>query len=325
MVFENKSIFYTLYKTDSILKMSGIDYLKKGDTVAIVAPARKISQEETRPFIHALENAGYKVIVTPHLYGQSNQYSGTDEERIADFQMLLDSSEVKAIFCARGGYGSMRIIDALDFSHFREHPKWICGYSDITVFHAHLNGMGFSSMHAAMPVNVTEENSDSLSMRSLLAVLKGEEVCYNMSYCSLNRPGKVEAPLCGGNLSMLYALQGSPSALHAEGKILFIEDLDEYLYHIDRMMVNLKRSGLLADIAGLLVGGLSDMHDNSIPFGKTAEEIVYEHVAAYNYPVCFGFPAGHADPANNAAIPFGQMASLQVDGDGSQLHVCPLY
>ena len=289
--------------------------------MVVAAPARHISGAEAAPFFQLLEQEGFCPLATPHLYGSCHQFSGTDAERAADFQWALDAPEVKAIFCARGGYGGLRITDALDSKEFIKHPKWICGYSDTTVFHQLMQHWGYPSLHCTMPVNVGRENLESLSVRSMLAALMGEPLRYEVQPHPLNRPGKAQGALCGGNLSILYALQGSPTALRAEGKILFIEDLDEYLYHIDRMMLNLKRSGALANLAGLVVGNLSDMHDNAVPFGKTAEEIVYEHVAEYDYPVCFGFPAGHADASNNMALPMGMPARMEVDATGSSLRI----
>ncbi|MBO4281840.1 MAG: LD-carboxypeptidase [Bacteroidales bacterium] len=286
--------------------------LRAGDLVAVVAPARKISEAEVACAVKVLEDAGLRVAFAPHLYGSFHQFSGTDAERLADFQWAVDKEEVKAVWCARGGYGGMRIVDSVDFSRLRRHPKWICGYSDTTAFHVHLQRLGLESLHCTMPVNVTEETARSQSVRTMLTALTEGRLDYTFLSHPMNRPGEAEGVLCGGNLSLLYAMQASPSDLQTEGKILFIEDLDEYLYHIDRMMLSLKRSGKLSRLAGLVVGNLSDMHDNTVPFGQTAEEIVWNHVAEYHYPVCFGFPAGHADPAENHALIFGRAARLSV-------------
>jgi muramoyltetrapeptide carboxypeptidase len=228
---------------------------------------------------------------------------------------------VKAVWCVRGGYGGLRIVDRIDFSPLAGAPKWICGYSDTTVFHAALQSLGLESLHCTMPVNVTPETAESLSVRTMLQAWTEGSLNYRIPSHPMNRCGNAEGVLCGGNLSLLYALQASPTDLDTAGKILFIEDLDEYLYHIDRMMLSLKRSGKLARLAGLVVGNLSDMHDNRVPFGRTAEEIVWEHVAEYDYPVCFGFPAGHADPAENVALVFGRAACLSVQDDGVGLSI----
>lgn len=295
--------------------------LHSGDGVALVAPARKISENEVSCAVGVLEKAGLRAFFAPHLFGSCGQFSGTDEERAADFQWAIGHLEVKAVWCVRGGYGGMRIVDRIDFRPLLRTPKWICGYSDTTVFHACLQQMGLESLHCTMPVNVTPETAESISVRTMLQALMEGSLDYRIPSHPMNRCGNAEGVLCGGNLSLLYALQASPTDLDTAGKILFIEDLDEYLYHIDRMMLSLKRSGKLSGLAGLVVGNLSDMHDNRIPFGRTAEEIVWEHVAEYGYPVCFGFPAGHADPCDNRALVFGRPVRLSVQGGGSTLHI----
>ena len=295
--------------------------LHSGDGVAIVAPARKISENEVSCAVGALEKAGLCAFFASHLFGSCGQFSGTDAERAADFQWAIGHPEVKAVWCARGGYGGMRIVDRIDFRPLLRTPKWICGYSDTTVFHACLQQMGLESLHCTMPVNVTPETAESNSVRTMLQAWMEGSLDYRIPSHPMNRCGNAEGVLCGGNLSLLYALQASPTDLDTTGKILFIEDLDEYLYHIDRMMLSLKRSGKLSGLAGLVVGNLSDMHDNRIPFGRTAEEIVWEHVAEYGYPVCFGFPAGHADPCDNRALVFGRPVRLSVQGGESTLHI----
>lgn len=279
-------------------------YLQNGDTVAIAAPARKISEEELMPSVRFLKQAGFNVYYDDRLFAQHNQFAGDETVRTAYIQELLDNPEIKAVWCARGGYGSVRIIDRLDFSAFVKNPKWIVGYSDVTVFHSHLNkNYDIATLHATMPINVGDGMMDQPACRTLVSALKGEKLCYRLEHHKLNREGDFSAPVVGGNLSMLYSLLGSPSDIDTAGKVLFIEDLDEYLYHIDRMMSNLERNGKLSRLAGLLVGHLSDMHDNQIPYGKTAEEIVSEHCAAYDFPVIFNFPAGHLP--DNRAIRMG--------------------
>jgi muramoyltetrapeptide carboxypeptidase len=287
-------------------------YLKSGDTVAIVAPARKVSPAETLPAIELLGSWGLKVITGKNLYGSRDQYSGTDEERLADLQQMLDDADVKAIFCARGGYGTLRIIDKIDFSAFEKAPKWIVGFSDVTVLHSHINrNLNIETIHAAMPLTFPKENSDHHVLVTLHDALFGKKLSYSIASCHFNRNGFAEAEIIGGNLSILYALSGSVSDIDTTDKILFIEDLDEYLYHIDRMMMNLKRAGKLRDLAGLIVGGMSKMNDNAIPFGKNAEEIIAEAVADYDYPVCFGFPAGHEE--DNRALILGRKITLDVN------------
>ncbi len=286
-------------------------YLNPGDKIAIVAPARKISMEELQPAVDVLTSWGYEVVFGDNLFNEFNQYSGSDEERALDFQNALDADDIKAIICARGGYGTLRIIDKLDFTKFINNPKWIIGYSDVTVLHSHINkNYSIETLHATMPVNFPKDGSINQSLASLQIALQGESLSYCIENHALNRNGITSGKLCGGNLSILYALTASVSDIDTKDKILFIEDLDEYLYHIDRMMLNLKRSGKLANLAGLIVGGMSEMRDNTIPFGMTAEEIIIEAVAEYDYPVCFNFPAGHI--SDNNALIMGRNVYLNV-------------
>ncbi|MBL4653245.1 MAG: LD-carboxypeptidase [Flavobacteriales bacterium] len=284
-------------------------FLKTGDKVAIVATARKISKSELEIAIKILESWGLEVVFGKHLFEENNQFSGTDEMRISDFQSMIDDNSVQAIICSRGGYGTVRIIDDLDFTTFKSAPKWIVGYSDITVLHAHIStNFGIQSIHGTMPINF--ETNTEQALISLKKALFGVSFSYEVSAHKLNRNGTCEGEIIGGNLSILYSLIGSPSDIDTERKILFIEDLDEYLYHIDRMMQNLKRTGKLSNLAGLIVGAMSDMNDNVIPFGTTAEEIILETVAEYDYPVCFGFPVGHTE--DNRALYINKKANLMV-------------
>lgn len=282
-------------------------FLKKGDKIAIVASARKISMQELQPAIDIFKSWGLEVVLGKNLLGSDNQYSGTDAERTQDLQDALDDNTIKAIISARGGYGTIRIVDKINFTKFRLQPKWVIGYSDITVLHSHIHNFGIETLHATMPINFLVNTEAVETMRKTLF---GEKLKYEIEKHPLNREGFAEAQLVGGNLSLLYALTGSNSSLHTKGKILFIEDLDEYLYHMDRMMVSLKRSGKLSDLAGLIVGGMTDMKDNQIPFGKTAEEIIMDAVKEYKYPVCFNFPAGHID--KNLAVVLGRTVRLIV-------------
>lgn len=280
------------------------EYLHNGDTVAIAAPARKISKTEIAPAEELLRQAGFNVYYDERLFAEEHQFAGKDDIRAAYFQDLLDNPNVKAIWCARGGYGSVRIIDKLDFSTFVKNPKWIAGYSDVTVFHSHIHrNYNIATLHATMPINVRENQYDTDANRTFVAALKGERLQYEIPAHPFNRLQEVCAPVVGGNISMIYSLLGSPSDADTAGKILLIEDLDEYLYHIDRMMANIERNGKLQNLAALVVGHLSDMHDNTIPFGKNAEEIVAEHAAQYDFPLFFNFPAGHLP--DNRAIRMG--------------------
>jgi len=296
--------------------------LKPGSSIGIVASARKVSRQEMMPAIEMIRQWGYEVVEGIHLYDEQDQFSGTDEERASDFQAMLDDPEVGAIFCARGGYGSVRIIDRLDFSAFREHPKWIIGYSDATVFHSHINHtFGIQTLHGTMPVNFPENGEMNDSLKSLKRILEGGFPEYKLEAHPLNRMGSAQGIICGGNLSILYSLSSTPSDINTEGKILFIEDLDEYLYHIDRMMTNLKRSGKLEGLAGLVVGGMNEMNDNAIPFGKTAYEIIADVVSDYTFPVIFNFKSGHI--SENLGLIIGGHVEMEA-GESCMLRFVPL-
>lgn len=274
-------------------------FLKSGDLVAITSTARKITLQELQPSIDLFKSWGLYVMLAPNLFESDNQYAGTDEQRAADLQFLLDDENVKAIMCARGGYGTVRIIDRLDFTKFRLSPKWIVGYSDVTILHSHINkNYDIETLHAIMPVNFSSDNEfTNKSFDKLHRCLFGETPVYKANTHKLNRLGESRGQLTGGNLSIIYSLSGSISDNDTEGKVLFIEDIDEYLYHIDRMMQTLKRAGKLSNLAGLVVGHFTNMRDNEVPFGRNAEEIILETVKEYNYPVAFGFPTGH-EPEN---------------------------
>lgn len=285
--------------------------LQPGDTIAITCPARKMTAAELEPAIAIIKGWGYEVLLGNTVGGEYHQFSGTDKERAADMQQLLDNPNVKAVISARGGYGNVRVVDQLDWTHFKQHPKWLIGYSDSTVMHAQLQSMGFASLHASMPVNFPKNTPEALE--SIKDALAGKPLAYSVSTHEYNRQGVAEGELIGGNLSVLYSISGSASDMDTYGKILFLEDLDEYLYHIDRMMMQLERSGKLANLAGLVIGGMSDMRDNAIPFGKDALQIIHERVAKYSYPVCYGFPAGHID--DNRALVMGAPHRLEVGED----------
>jgi len=286
--------------------------LKIGDKIGIISPARKITLNELDPAIKTIESWKLKVELGSNLFEVDNQFSGTIEQRSTDLQTMIDDDSIKAILCARGGYGTVQIIDNIDFSKLKNNPKWIVGYSDVTVLHSHLNKLGIASLHATMPINFKTNAKESLA--SLKNGLFGNE---NNILCGphpFNKFGKVEAEVVGGNLSILYSLLGSNSDVDTDGKILFIEDLDEYLYHIDRMMMNLKRNGKFTKLKGLVVGSMSDMNDNTIPFGKTAEEIILEYIKEFDFPVCFNFPAGHLD--DNRTLVFGKECTLEINENG---------
>lgn len=291
-------------------------YLKKGDTVAIVATARKNIDDNLKPAIDLLKSWGLEVKIGSSIGLDLNQLAGTDEQRAKDFQDQLDNPNIKMIWCVRGGYGTVRMVDLLDFTKFKQNPKWIVGFSDVTVLHSHLNTMGYKSIHGIMPVTVakaTKEAKESLKV----ALFGNERLEYDLLPHPMNRFGTAKGELVGGNLSILYSLFGSPSAIDCTDKILFIEDLDEYLYHIDRMMINLKRNGCLESIKGILVGGMTKMKDNDIPWGKDALQIVDDVTKKYNIPIVFEFPAGHI--RDNRALPFGTQVTLDVNSECSKV------
>lgn len=286
-------------------------FLKKGDTIGIAATARKISEAELMPAITKFREWGFQVLLSEALYAEDHQFAGTDQQRLSGFQKLLDNNTVKAIIIARGGYGTVRLIDEIDFTSFKKNPKWIIGYSDVTVLHSHIHqNFGIETIHATMPLNFPKNNNESIALNSLYNAFTSNNIEYIINPLSTEKTGETTGILTGGNLSLLYALSGTVSDIYTNGKILFLEDIDEYLYHIDRMILQLKRCGKLKNLAGLIVGGMTDMKDNLIPFGKNAYEIIADAVKEYDYPVCYGFPAGHIE--DNRALILGRNVSLSV-------------
>ncbi|MCU4163909.1 S66 peptidase family protein [Carboxylicivirga caseinilyticus] len=270
--------------------------LTKGSTIGIVSPAGKIDSETIHFAEKFLLSLGYKVVVGENAGNAYHQFAGNDEHRASDLQKMLNRTDIDAIFCSRGGYGTGRIIDKLDFSHFLDNPKWIVGYSDITVLHARLqNELKIASIHGPMPKNFPDKSKDDEDMLQLFKILHGELPTYKFKPHLLNRNGDAEGLLIGGNLSLIQALRSTPYDAEPHGKILFIEDVSEYLYNLDRMMYNLKLSGYLKQLSGLIVGQFTEMKDNDKKFGLTAYEIIKEAVSEYDYPVIFGFPAGHGN------------------------------
>ncbi len=284
--------------------------LKKGDRIRIVAPAGKVQKDKVLPGIDLLQDVGYEVLVGKHVFVRNFQYAGTDQQRAADLQEAINDKQTKAIICARGGYGSVRIIEKLDFSPLLKNPKWLVGFSDITVLHSILNKLGLASIHGAMPAFFHENKKPTRSFLSLIELLSSGKSQVETEAHSMNRAGVCSGELVGGNLSLLYSLQGTPWQLETSGKILLIEDLSEYLYHLDRMMQNLRLTGQLKNLTGLVVGGFTDMKDNEIPFGKSAYEIIQEAVKDYQFPVYFGFPIGHIP--KNLSLMLGAQYQLEV-------------
>jgi len=292
-----------------------IPYLKEGDLIYITAPAKAID-------CYLIENAknyfiekGFRVKIGKHCCDQFNYFSGSLAQRTADFQKGIDDSEIKAIICARGGYGSVQIIDHLQWAAFLKEPKWIVGFSDITYFHQKIAKFGLKSIHGTMPLNF-EENSTA-ALDTLLNSLKGNLPEFKIENNELNKKGKAEGKLIGGNLSIIYANLGTDDQPSYENSILFIEDLCEQLYHIDRMFNALRKSGVLSKIKGLIIGGMTDLRDTAQPFGMTYEEIILSHLKYEKIPVCFNFPAGHIN--NNKSLILGQEVILEVKETGVSL------
>ena len=273
-------------------------YLKKGDTIGIVCPSGFLPAKKVTDCIQMLTSWGYQVRLGKTVGNQHHYFSGTDEERLADLQQMLDDPNIDAILCGRGGYGLSRIIDSLSFRRFVKHPKWIIGFSDITVLHAHLyQRIGVASLHA--PMSAAFAKKDLTSVFTLQKALTGKKQHYTCSPHAFNRAGTISGPLIGGNLSLLAHLVGSRSALQTKGAILFIEDIGEYIYNIDRMLIQLKRSGAFQQLGGLVVGGFTDCKDTDIPFGASALAVIHHQIKSFDFPVCFDFPVSH-DTANVA-------------------------
>ncbi len=283
--------------------------LNKGDKVALISSARKVNSEEIHVAVTQLQIWGLEVCLGKNIYAQENQFAGSDEQRSADLQNALDDESIHAILFARGGYGTIRIIDKINFDLFKNKPKWLIGFSDITILHSHIHtNLNIATLHAPMAFNFQKMELAELEKIKSCLFARSQE--YEIAAHPLNKIGNANGVLIGGNLSILYSLLGSRSDLETKGKILFLEDLDEYLYHIDRIMFSLKRNGKLRNIAGLIIGGMNDMKDNAIPFGKNAEEIISEAVKGYSFPVCFGFPSGHLP--SNVPLILGDTVSLSV-------------
>jgi muramoyltetrapeptide carboxypeptidase len=283
--------------------------LIKDSKIAIISPAGAVDKKFVSAANDYFLKAGFSPEIFPFAKGQFNKYSGTDNARLKDLQTAFDREDISAILCARGGYGCIRIIDKLDFRKFIKSPKWLIGFSDITILHSAINSHGILSIHGPMAKAFFEE-PESDSVTQLINILKGKVPEYQLKPHPQNRVGKAEATLTGGNLSTIYSLQGTKYEINTKDKILFIEDLCEQLYHLDRMMNNLKLSGKLAELKGLIVGRFTEMQDGEITFGKTVNEIILEHTADYDYPVCFDFPAGHI--SNNMPIVNGMNYNLEV-------------
>lgn len=292
--------------------------LQQGAVIGITCPSGYVSAERIQYAIAVLERWGYKVKVGKTVGNEFHYFAGTDQERLADLQTMMDDPAVDAILMGRGGYGMSRIIDDLDFTAFNARPKWVCGFSDITVLHSHITAtLGIPTLHSPMCGAFKPETEQEDYLLSLKRALAGAGEQYAIPAAAFNRAGEASGVLTGGNLSLLVHMIGTRSDVDTKDKILFLEDLGEHLYHIDRMLLQLKRAGKLDGIAGLVLGGFTDLQDTERPFGQTIEEIIWDKVKEYNYPVCFNFPCGHQDV--NYTLALGMRHTLTVDAGGAKL------
>jgi len=288
--------------------------------IRIVSPAGKIKEDHVLPAVNWLKKQGFNVELGAHIFAEEFQFAGTDMQRLEDLQTAFDDPETDVIVCSRGGYGIVRIVDQLDFSAFKKHPKWLVGFSDVTVLHLCLNNLGYASIHGAMPPFFMKDNGEAnQNLISLLDLLKGKKVNYQLAPVAQNKAGKASGELIGGNLSILTSLLGTPYEIETDGKLLFIEEIDEYLYHIDRMVQQLKLAGKLEKLAGIVVGDFTRIKDNDSPFGQAVEEIILNAVEDYGFPVCFGFEAGH--DTVNLALAFGKCWELKVTNTKVDFHI----
>lgn len=292
-------------------------FLKPGDTVSIVSPGRKLDAETIRLSISMLESWGLKVLSGSNLFSTKHSYlSGTDAERLSDLQNAFDDPSVKAVICARGGYGTTRILDQLDFTSFLKNPKWICGFSDITALHLKLQSLNIQSIHSTMPVMFPKKDSAG-SVESLKNLLFGKISSITGEASDYNKSGNCSGELVGGNLSLLTDSLGTSSEIQTDNRILIIEEIDEYLYRLDRMLVQLKRADKLKNLVGLIVGHMTDMKEGELPFGESVQQIILNHTQEYSYPIAFNFPTGHENP--NMAWIQGVKGQLSVNDKKSTL------
>ena len=289
------------------------EFLQKGDTVGILATARKIDAVNIQPAVKLLESWGLHVVLGRTIGKAENQLAGPDWLRATDFQDMLDNPKIKAIWGAKGGYGTVRIIDRLNFTAFKKKPKWIVGFSDVTILHSHVNNMDIETIHGIMAISAGTASPQAIE--TLRKSLFGEKLEYHIPAHPFNVQGKAKGEIVGGNLSVLYSILGSKSEIDYKGKILFIEDLDEYLYHIDRMMMNLKRNGYFDGLKAVIIGGMTSMNDNDIPWGKDSLQIIQDVLKGYDFPIIYNFPAGHIK--DNRALILGKTMSIDVNAKES--------
>lgn len=311
-----------LQKRDIILKQP--PYLKVGDTVAIVAPAGilKNREGEINKAKALLKSWGLHAIVGKHVFNQGKHFAGTDDERCEDFQNALDDSSVSAIWCARGGYGSVRILDKLDWTNFKEHPKWIIGYSDITAIHSEVHNLGFQSLHAIMCTSL-QDDAETIkeTISTFKAAIFGKQLGYTLEGSKYNKPGTISAPIVGGNLTIMHTMLGSKTSIDTSGKILFIEEIGEYKYHIDRMLQSLKRAGYFDNCKGVIIGDMTKIKRNTTPWGSSIEQLILDVLSDYNFPIAFNMKAGHEK--DNRALIFGKTIELKVTKAQSSFQIIP--
>ncbi|WP_365940508.1 LD-carboxypeptidase [Winogradskyella sp.] len=307
-------------ETDNSIEMTSEliqpPYLKVGDTVAIVAPSGilKNREREVQQAVDLLNSWGLHTIVGKHVFSKSDHFAGTDDERCEDLQNAMDDPKISAIWCARGGYGTVRILEKLDYTKFKDNPKWVIGYSDITALHNQVHNEGFQSLHALMCVSLTKDLSEiEYSIETFKSALFGNPTDYTLESSNYNRTGEASGPLVGGNLTMLHTMLGSKESIDTSGKILFIEEIGEYKYHIDRMLQSMKRAGYFDNCNGLIVGGMSKMRKNTTLWGTSVEQLILDALADYDFPIAFGMPAGHEK--KNLAMTFGKKVELKVSED----------
>lgn len=306
--------------TEMTSKMIQPLYLKKGDTVAIVAPSGilKSRKGEIQQAVGLLKSWGLHARVGPHVFNQADHFAGTDEERCEDLQNALDDPTISAIWCARGGYGTVRILDKLDYTKFKKHPKWVIGYSDITALHNQLHNEGFQSLHALMCVSLTND-MDGIedTVITFKSALFGNPMDYELEGSSYNKVGETKGQLVGGNLTILHTMLGSETSIDTSGKILFIEEIGEYKYHIDRMLQSLKRAGYFDNCKGVIVGDMSKLRKNTTLWGTSIEQLILDALADYDFPIAFNMPAGHEE--DNRALVLGRTIQLKVSKDSSSV------
>lgn len=314
-------IFFSITSTYSQHNLIPPPYLKKGDTVAIVAPSGILKNRFTE-----IDNAkallkswGLHTLVGKHIFKNGNHFAGTDAQRCEDFQSALDNPNVKAIWCARGGYGSVRILDKLDYTKFKEHPKWLIGYSDITALLNQINNFGYQTIHSIMCTSLRNPNDPDVkaSVAQFKKAVFGEPISYSIPPSTYNKIGEITAPIVGGNLTILQTMLGSETAINTDGKILFFEEIGEYKYHIDRLLQSLKRAGYFDKCAGVIVGDMTKLKKNTTVWGTSIEQLILNTLQDYDFPIVFNVPSGHEDL--NKALYFGRQAKVSVSKSGSTI------